>query len=42
MKDKHHIAELIVRRIKGQISLAEQEELDLWIKKNPENQQVFL
>ena len=41
MKENYHIADLIARKIKGIISPGEQEELDHWIKEDPENQLVY-
>ncbi len=41
MKDNYHIADLIARKIKGVISPGEQEELDNWIRENPENQAIY-
>ena len=41
MRDNHHIADLIVKKIKGVINPGEQQELELWINESPENQSVF-
>ena len=41
MEKKSHIADLIVKRIRGDITAEELYELDLWISKSPENEKVF-
>jgi transmembrane sensor len=41
MKNNYHIADLIAKKIKGIISPGEQEELDHWIKEDPENLLVY-
>jgi transmembrane sensor len=41
MRDNHHIADLIVKKIKGVINPGEQQELDHWIKEDPENLLVY-
>ena len=41
MEDKFHIADLIVKKIRGVISAEEQAELDLWISKSPQNEEVY-
>ena len=41
MNESLHIAGLIAKKIKGEISSAEQKELDLWIQSNPDNKAIF-
>ena len=41
MKDNYHIADLIAKKIKGVISPEEEQELDSWIKEDPENLLVY-
>ena len=41
MVDSFHIADLIVKKIRGAISPDEQRELDRWIKEDPKNQLLF-
>jgi transmembrane sensor len=41
MKENYHIADLIAKKIKGVISPEEEQELDSWIKEDPENQMVY-
>ncbi len=36
-----HIADLVVKRIRGDISSGEQQELDLWINESPENKALY-
>ena len=40
MEDKFHIADLIVKKIRGVITAEELAELDLWISESPENEEV--
>ncbi len=41
MDNSFHIAELVARKIRGEISLAEQQELERWIAEDPENQLLY-
>lgn len=41
MNETLHIAELISRKLRGEISNAEQAELDVWIKDKPENKFIY-
>ena len=41
MDDSFHIADLIVKKIRGTINPEEQEELDRWIGESPENQAIY-
>ena len=41
MDEFFHIADLIVKRIRGKVTASEQEELDRWISESPENQELF-
>jgi transmembrane sensor len=41
MKENYHIADLIAKKIKGVISPEEEQELDSWIKEDPENLLVY-
>lgn len=41
MNETYHIADLIVKKIKGSITAAEQQELDLWLKSDPGNQALY-
>ena len=41
MKENYHIADLIAKKIKGVISPEEEQELDIWIKEDPENLLVY-
>jgi transmembrane sensor len=41
MKDNYHIADLIAKKIRGIIRPGEQQELDHWIKEDPENLLVY-
>ena len=41
MVESFHIADLIVKKIRGTISPDEQRELDQWIRKDPKNQLLF-
>ena len=41
MNESFHIAGLIAKKIKGGISSAEQNELELWIQSNPDNKAIF-
>ena len=41
MVDSFHIADLIVKKIRGSITPGEQQELDLWIKEDPKNLLLF-
>ena len=41
MNESLHIAGLIAKKIKGEISSAEQKELELWIQSKPDNKAIF-
>jgi ferric-dicitrate binding protein FerR (iron transport regulator) len=41
MPETFHIADLIVKKIRGSLTLDEQHELDHWISESPENQEIY-
>lgn len=41
MHETFHIADLVVKKIRGTLNSGEQEELDRWISEDPENQQLL-
>ncbi|MDX2430469.1 MAG: FecR domain-containing protein, partial [Bacteroides sp.] len=41
MNETYHIADLIVKKIKGSITPGEQQELDLWLNSDPGNQVIY-
>ena len=41
MNESLHTAGLIAKKIKGEISSAEQKELDLWVQSDPDNKAIF-
>lgn len=41
MNETYHIADLIVKKIKGSITPGEQQELDLWLNSDPGNQVLY-
>ena len=41
MDDSFHIADLIVKKIRGTIATEEQQELDRWIREDPQNQVLY-